>query len=259
MSQPPVAPATASPGPGHPGAGTARRVLVVDDEQALATLVASYLERDGFEVAVAFDGVSAVEVARLLDPDVVVLDLGLPGQDGLEVCRQLRTFSDCYVVMLTARADEVDMLIGLAVGADDYLTKPFSPRELTARIHTLLRRPRGRAGPSAATATGAADIPGRRVFGDLVIDPQAREITLAGRPITVTRTEFDLVDALSERPRMVFSRRQLIDRVWGETWVGDEHLVDIHLGHVRRKLGEDPAGPRYVLTVRGVGYRMGTG
>jgi DNA-binding response OmpR family regulator len=240
------------------GAGRLR-ALVVDDEPSLVRVVTGYLERDGFDVEAAGDGETGLALARRHEPDVVVLDLGLPGMDGVEACRQLRTFSDCYVVMLTARADEVDMLIGLAVGADDYLTKPFSPRELTARIRTLLRRPRSRPGVSAAAAPGAADVPGRRVFGDLVIDPQAREITLAGRPITVTRTEFDLLDALSERPRMVFTRRQLIDRVWGQAWVGDEHLVDIHLGHVRRKLRDDPAEPRYVLTVRGVGYRMGTG
>jgi DNA-binding response OmpR family regulator len=247
------------------------RALVVDDEPSLVRVVAGYLAREGFVVTDAPDGESALALARAHEPDVVVLDLGLPGMDGVEVCRRLRTFSDCYVVMLTARADEVDMLIGLAVGADDYLTKPFSPRELTARIRTLLRRPRARAVPAvgAVGAVGAAGVVGvvgavpvpdvRRTFGDLVIDPQAREVTLAGRPVTVTRTEFDLLDALSERPRMVLSRRQLIERVWGQGWVGDEHVVDVHLGHLRRKLDDDPTGPRYVLTVRGVGYRMGPG
>lgn len=210
-------------------------------------------------MAVAGDGESGLVLARQQEPDVVVLDLGLPGMDGIEACRQLRTFSDCYVMMLTARADEVDMLIGLAVGADDYLTKPFSPRELTARVRTLLRRPRGpRVGVSASP--GATEqAPSLRVFGQLVIDPLAREVRLAGHLVSLTRTEFDLLDTLSERPRMVFSRRLLLERVWGGDWVGDGHLVDIHLGHVRRKLGDDPAAARYLLTVRGVGYRMGTG
>jgi DNA-binding response OmpR family regulator len=234
------------------------RALVVDDEPSLVRVVVGYLEREGFEVTAAADGESALALAHTREPDLVILDLGLPGIDGVEVCRQLRTFSDCYVVMLTARADEVDMLIGLAVGADDYLTKPFSPRELTARVRTLLRRPRARAAAGQA-GDGAEEGPARRAFGDLAVDPQAREVTVAGRPVTLTRTEFDLLDALSERPRMVFSRRQLIDRVWGQDWIGDEHVVDVHLGHVRRKLDDDPADPRYVLTVRGVGYRMGAG
>jgi DNA-binding response OmpR family regulator len=232
---------------------------VVDDEPSLVRVVSGYLEREGFAVSTAGDGETALVLARQHDPDVVVLDLGLPGMDGVEACRQLRTFTDCYVVMLTARDDEVDMLIGLAVGADDYLTKPFSPRELTARIRTLLRRPRARRDDRAPAAGADRETGLRRVFGELAIDPEAREVTRADRPVVLTRTEFDLLDALSERPRMVFTRRQLLDRVWGEGWVGDEHIVDIHLGHVRRKLDDDPAAPRYVLTVRGVGYRMGAG
>jgi len=237
----------------------------VVDEPDLVRVVVGYLEREGFQVRSAADGEVALELVRAVEPDVVVLDLGLPGIDGVETCRRLRTFSDCYVVMLTARADEVDMLIGLAVGADDYLTKPFSPRELTARIRTLLRRPRRRATAeptdelTAPTAHSPETDPGVRVCGDLRVDPQAREVSVRGVPMVLTRTEFDLLEALSSRPRAVFTRRQLIVRVWGEGWVGDEHLVDIHLGHVRRKLGDDPAASRYVVTVRGVGYRMGTG
>ena len=234
------------------------RALVVDDEPSLVRVVSGYLEREGFVVRAAGDGESALELAREVEPDVVVLDLGLPGIDGVETCRRLRTFTDCYVVMLTARADEVDMLIGLAVGADDYLTKPFSPRELTARIRTLLRRPRGRqASDVLPPATGWAPSP--RVVGDLAIDPEAREVSVAGHPVVLTRTEFDLLAVLSSRPRTVFSRRQLIEQVWGADWIGDEHLVDIHLGHVRRKLGDDPGASRFVVTVRGVGYRMGSG
>jgi DNA-binding response OmpR family regulator len=243
------------------GGARGLRALVVDDEPSLVSVVAGYLQREGFTVEATGDGESALVVARQQEPDVIVLDLGLPGIDGVETCRRLRTFTDCYVVMLTARADEVDMLIGLAVGADDYLTKPFSPRELMARIRTLLRRPRAHAavaaGVSAPTSTPVGEP--RRVFTDLVIDPSAREVAVAGVPIVLTRTEFDLLEVLSAHPRMVFTRRQLMDHVWGTDWVGDEHLVDIHLGHVRRKLGDDATSPRYVLTVRGVGYRMGMG
>ena len=229
----------------------AGRVLVVDDEQALARLVGEYLTRDGFDVAIVADGLAAVDTARASQPDVVVLDLGLPGLDGIEVCRQLRTFSDCYVIMLTARADEIDKLIGLSVGADDYLTKPFSPRELVARVHAMLRRPR-------ATAPAVTDVEELR-FGSLSVDIGAREVRSDGSLVDLTRTEFDVLATLAARPRLVFTRRQLIDAIWGETWVGDEHLVDVHIGHLRRKLGDDPDAGRFVRTVRGVGYRMGEG
>lgn len=233
------------------GPGAGRRVLVVDDERPLAEVVSGYLERDGFEVTQAYDGQDAVDLARSVDPDVVVLDLGLPRLDGIEVCRLLRTFSDCYVVMVTARSEEVDTLIGLSVGADDYLTKPFSPRELVARIHVMLRRPR-------AHRPGPAQEP-TRTFGPLVVDPAGREVFLDGQPVPLTRTEFDVLEALSARPGLAFSRRQLIESVWGQGWVGDEHLVDVHVGHLRRKLGDDAALARFVRTVRGVGYRMGDG
>jgi DNA-binding response OmpR family regulator len=233
-------------------AGTAGRVLVVDDEQPLARLVGEYLTRDGFAVNLAFDGSDAVRAAREQTPDVVVLDLGLPGLDGVEVCRQLRTFTDCYVLMLTARSDEVDKLIGLSVGADDYMTKPFSPRELVARVHVLLRRPR-----QPATATVAPDE--RLHFGSLGLDVAAREVSVGGDLVELTRTEFDVLAALAARPRVVFTRRQLIDAVWGDEWFGDEHLVDVHIGHLRRKLGDDAEAARFVRTVRGVGYRMGDG
>jgi DNA-binding response OmpR family regulator len=231
----------------------AHRALVVDDEQALARMVGSYLERDGFEVTLAFDGQRAINDARQVDPDVVVLDLGLPGMDGIEVCRVLRTFSDCYVVMLTARSEEVDKLIGLSVGADDYVTKPFSPRELTARVRAMLRRPRRSA---VGTRTGEES---PRVFGSLTIDVAGREVFRDGEPVRLTRTEFDVLAALSARPKLAFSRRQLIESVWGADWFGDEHLVDVHIGHLRSKLGDDPVAPRFVRTVRGVGYRMGDG
>jgi DNA-binding response OmpR family regulator len=228
------------------------RALVVEDEVAMAAVVASYLEREGFEVHISHDGVDAVQQARGVDPDIVVLDLGLPGQNGIEVCRQLRTFSDAYVVMLTARNEEIDKLVGLSVGADDYLTKPFSPRELVARLRAMLRRPR-------PLGTAAPDHARIRAFGPLAIDPVGRDVWLDDEPIALTRTEFDILATLSDHPQMAFSRRQLIDAVWGQTWVGDEHLVDVHIGHLRRKLRDDAASSRFIRTVRGVGYRMGLG
>ncbi len=241
---------TQEPADGAGGRGTARpRALVVDDEPPLVRLVTRYLERDGFEVASAADGERAVELARDHRPDVIVLDLMLPGINGIKACRRIRLFSDAYIIMLTARAKEINKLLGLSIGADDYLTKPFSPRELVARIRAMLRRPRA-AAPDA--------VPPRR-FGDLVIDPAAREVHRGGQPIELTRLEFDLLDALSEHPRVVHGRRQLLARVWGQDWFGDDHLVDVHVANLRRKLGDDPRRPRYVRTVRGVGYRMGPG
>ncbi len=230
------------------------RALVVDDEVALAEVVASYLEREQFEALVIGDGSQAVAAAREFDPDVVILDLGLPGIDGLEVCRQLRTFSDAYVVMLTARDTEMDTIVGLTVGADDYVTKPFSPRELVARIKAMLRRPRMRDGAGAP-----AQVTPGRTFGPLRIDVDGREVFLDEEPIVLTRTEFDILAALSARPGVVFSRRNLLEAIRGERWIGDEHLIDVHIGHLRRKLGDDAAAPRYLMTVRGVGYRMGPG
>lgn len=229
-------------------AGAARlRALVVDDELPLVQVVSRYLEREGFDVLSAGDGEAAVRLARETQPDVIVLDLMMPGVDGVEACRRIRTFSDTYIVMLTARDEEVDKLVGLSIGADDYITKPFSPRELIARIRAMLRRPR---------ITPAGDQPVRR-FGDLEVDPAAREARVGGRLVELTRTEFDLLDVLSAEPRVAFSRHRLLERVWGGAWYGDEHVVDVHVAHLRRKLGDDAQQPRYVRTVRGVGYRMG--
>lgn len=247
------------PDPTH-AAATAPRALVVDDEPSLVRVVVGYLEADGFEVGSVADGPTALDIARKTAPDVIVLDLGLPGMDGVEVCRTLRTFTDAYIVMLTARADEVDMLVGLAVGADDYITKPFSPRELMARIRTLMRRPRQSAARHGDDQDAGTADEAPRKFGALVIDVLAREVTLDGRPVELTRTEFDLLDTLSERPRVAFSRSLLLERVWdGGEWAGDEHLVDVHIGRLRRKLGDDAREARYVRTIRGVGYRMGQG
>ena len=242
--------ANSSPIPADP----VYRALVVDDEAPLAEVIASYLEREHFEVTLCHNGNDALARAREVDPDVVVLDLGLPGIDGVELCRQLRTFSDAYVVMLTARDTEVDTIVGLSVGADDYVTKPFSPRELVARVRALLRRPRSAPVPANPPA---AELEPPRTCGPLSIDTGSRQVFLDGNPIGLTRTEFDILAALSSRPGLVWSRRQLIEEVWGEPWVGNDHLVDVHIGHLRRKLGDDPSDPRFVFTVRGVGYRMG--
>jgi DNA-binding response OmpR family regulator len=230
---------------GRPPAGL--RALVVDDEPPLVKVVCTYLEREGFEVASADDGEQAVALARELDPDVIVLDLMLPGIDGIEACRQIRAFSDAYIVMLTARVEEIDRIVGLSTGADDYVTKPFSPGELMARVRAMLRRPR------ASRAGGV------RRFGDLEIDPAAREVRRRGELVELTKLEFDLLDVLSGEPRVAFSRERLLERVWGREWFGDDHVIDVHIGNLRGKLGDDPRAPRYVRTIRGVGYRMGDG
>ena len=229
---------------------TATRVLVVDDETPIVELIRGYLAAEGMEVAVAQDGPSAVEAVRERRPDVVVLDVMLPGFDGFEVLRRVRTFSDAYVIMLTARAEEIDRIVGLSVGADDYLVKPFSPRELVARIKALLRRPRADRGRDEA---------GRLELGELVIDRPMRIVTLRGQPVTLTTIEFDLLSTLAEDAGIVFSRQRLLDRVWGMDYVGDEHVVDVHLGNLRRKLGEDAGHPTFIETVRGAGYRFRAG
>jgi DNA-binding response OmpR family regulator len=221
------------------------RVLVVEDSAVFQAIIREALEREGFSVALAADGHEGLHLARELEPPVVILDLNLPGLDGLEVCRRLRQFSDAYVVMLTGRDDEVDKLVGLSAGADDYVVKPFSGRELVARVRAMLRRPRS-GGPSDAL----------RRIGDLEIDTLARDVRAGGRAVNLTRIEFDLLDALSGQPRVVFTRDQLLERVWGPTWFGDDHVVDVHLSKLRQKLGDDPQSPRYIRTVRGIGYRF---
>ena len=247
-----------SPRPAESGSpprrGEPLHALVVDDEDAIRRVVAAYLAKEGFAVLEAADGATALELARAEHPDVIVLDLMLPDLDGIEVCRQLRTFTDTYVVMLTARTDEVDTLIGLSVGADDYLTKPFSPRVLVARIRTVLRRPRqADADATDEDAREAIEI------GDLRIDAASREVWVAGERVALTRTEFDILEHLASRPRHVHTRGQLIESVWGQAYVGDDRLADVHISHLRAKLGDDASAPRYVVTVRGVGFKMGGG
>lgn len=215
-------------------------VLVVDDEEPIRELVGSYLGRERFGVLAAGDGVTAVELVRHARPDVVILDLNLPGLDGVEVCRQLRTFSDAYIIMLTARGEEVDRVVGLSIGADDYLVKPFSPRELVARVHALLRRPRsGR----AATPAG------------LELDLERYRVTVDQRPVALTPIEFGLLAAMASRPGVVRTRTDLLDEIWGPGF-DDDHLLDVHVGKLRRKLGDDAAAPRFVETVRGIGFRL---
>ena len=235
---------------GHPTATV--RVLVVDDEVPLAGVVASYLVREGYAVELAHDGPTAVAAARAQDPDLIVLDVMLPGFDGIEVCRQVRTFTDTYIIMLTARDEEIDKVVALSTGADDYLVKPFSPRELIARVKAMLRRPRTRAAPGPGVAGAEPAL----TFADLILDPAARVVLQGGVPVDLTRTEFDLLKVLLGAPRAVLSRRQLTDEVWGSDWFGDDQIVDVHIGHLRGKLSDDAANPRYVRTVRGVGYGM---
>ncbi|HMM40395.1 MAG TPA: response regulator transcription factor [Thermomicrobiales bacterium] len=222
-------------------------VLVVDDERGIVELVGRYLRHEGFQVHEAGDGIAAVDLAREVAPDVIVLDIMLPGLDGLEVTRRVRAFSDAYILMLSARTEEVDRIIGLTAGADDYLVKPFSPRELVARVRAMLRRPR----------TGAASPVENEVVSanGLEIDTAAHEARVGGEPVELTPLEFELLATLASRPGMVFSRAQLIERVWGEFY-GDERVVDVHVSNLRRKIEPNPAEPRYVETVRGVGYRL---
>ncbi len=226
------------------------RVLVVDDAEEVSDLLVAVLGAAGFEVRVDVDGEAALVTAASWQPDVLVLDLGLPGLDGVEVCRRLRTFSSAYVLMLTGRSDELDRVVGLTVGADDYVTKPFSPREVQARVEALLRRPR-----TPVTADAA---PSGRRFGPLQVDVEAREVRVDGVEVELTRTEFALVDALTEQPRRVLTREQLRDRVWGGGWFGDDHAVDVHVSNLRKKLTAAGAGT-VVATVRGVGYRLAPG
>ena len=223
---------------------------MVDDEASVRQLVNSYLKREGYQVLEAADGVTALKLARTEHPDLVVLDLMIPGMDGLEVCRILRSESDIFVIMLTARTEETDKLLGLGLGADDYLIKPFSPRELVARVKAILRR-----GQSTAAAPGRAVL---RV-GDIEIDPGRYVATVAGRKLELTAREFEILSQLAARPGMVFTREKLLEQVWGYNFFGDPRVVDVHVAKLRKKVEKDPAQPQYIKTVRGVGYKLETG
>jgi two-component system alkaline phosphatase synthesis response regulator PhoP len=218
------------------------KILVVDDEPSVLKLVEAYLRPEGYEVFTAKDGLAGLKMARSLKPDLLVLDLMLPEIDGFEVLATLRRESNVYVILLTAKAEETDKLVGLSVGADDYLTKPFSPRELVARIKAAFRRMQ----PGVLPAGGLV------VFTHLHIDPGSRQVWVDDRSIELTAMEFDLLRALAEQRGQVLSREQLLESVWGHDYYGDLRVVDVHLGHLRRKLGDRD----FIQTVRGVGYRF---
>jgi DNA-binding response OmpR family regulator len=237
----------------------AATILIVDDEQPIVDLVASYLGAEGFTCHRAFDGPGALSLARAIRPDLVILDVMLPGLDGVEVCRRLHQETAVYVLMLTARTDEVDKLIGLSVGADDYLTKPFSPRELVARVKAILRRSRTPLDKVAGSQAESKPLRPALQFGALSIDPDRREVQRHGSQIELTPREFDLLYAMASHPGRVFTREELLKRVWGPDFAGIDRVVDVHVGTLRRKLEEDPAEAQYVQTVRGVGYKFAGG
>lgn len=218
-------------------------VLVVDDSPQCRDHHIDALRGDGYRMHTADSGHEALMLLAEADPDVVLLDAGISGIDGLEVCRRIRAVSDVYIIMMSERATELDKVVGLAVGADDYLPKPVSPAELVARIGAMLRRPR------QTVQAGSM-----RRFGALTIDPAAREVCFDGRDVGLTRIEFEILSALSERPGVVFSRPDLIEQVWGPNWVGDDHLVDVHIANLRKKIDRDDL--RHIKTIRGIGYRM---
>jgi DNA-binding response OmpR family regulator len=223
-----------------------KTILVVDDEPKIVALARDYLEHAGFAVLTAVDGASALETVRRRHPDLVVLDLGLPRLDGLDVTREIRKTSSLPIVMLTARDDEIDKLLGLELGADDYLTKPFSPRELVARVKAVLRRTEGSAAPAETLRSG-----------DLVIDVARHRVEIDGHAVDeLTATEFDLLVALARQPGRILTRSQLLDAIHGIAYEAYERAIDSHVKNLRRKLEPEPARPRYVLTVHGVGYRL---
>ncbi len=222
----------------------AAKILVIDDEPSVLSLVTAYLKAEGYEYSTAVDGPSGLKIARTFKPDLIVLDVMLPGMDGIELLTQLRRESDVYVILLTARSDETDKIVGLSVGADDYLTKPFSPRELVARIKAALRRIQaGKQGQEVGTIMA---------FTHIRIDPAARRVWVDETAIDLTAVEFDLLLALAQHQGMVLSREQLLEKAWGYDYFGDTRVVDVHVGHLRQKLGDE----RFIETIRGVGYRF---
>jgi DNA-binding response OmpR family regulator len=225
-----------------------QRILVVDDEPRILEVVQKYLVREGFQVATARDGEAALSTFGQNNPDLVVLDLMLPKVDGLEVFRRLRTKSTVPVIMLTAKGEETDRIVGLELGADDYITKPFSPRELVARVKAVLRR------ATAATLAGVGERP--IAHGELRVDPRARSVEVQDKPIELTSKEFDLLWFLAVHPGQVFTRTQLLDHVWGYEFYGDASTVTVHVRRLREKIEPDPAEPRYIITVWGVGYKF---
>ena len=223
---------------------TAKRVLVVDDDVKTVELLKLYLNRDGYKILTAYDGIEALRLARESHPDLIVLDLMLPGIDGLEVCRTIREESDVPIIMLTARTTDQDKLTGLSLGADDYVTKPFSPRELAARVRAVLRRFPGERGPDKIN------------HGELTVDFIRHEAYLAAEPLNLTTVEFKLLGVLAKEPGRVFSRAQLIEKALGYGFDGFDRTIDVHILNLRRKLEPDPKRPRYIKTVYGAGYKL---
>ncbi|MGY2082902.1 response regulator [Blastococcus sp. SYSU DS0539] len=228
-------------------------VLVVEDTQEIRELVTTVLERAGFTVRAVGTGGEALEEVRRNPPDLIVLDLGLPDVDGTEVCRRIRAETPCYVLMLTARAEEVDLLIGLAVGADGYMAKPFSPRELTARVQAMLRFPRTAPSAAAEPTPGPGAV---RRLAELEVDEDSREVRVDGAVVDLTRTEFELLSALASRPGRVLQRETLLREVWQTDWEGNLRLVEAHMSNLRRKLVAAGLRSPEIRTVRGVGYRL---
>ena len=220
------------------------KILVIDDEPSITKLVSAYLKPEGYEVFIASDGNSGLKSSRAFKPDLVILDVMLPGMDGIELLSRLHRESDVYVIMLTARTEETDKIVGLSVGADDYVTKPFSPRELVARVKAALRR--------IETGTGSSGERSVLSFKHIHIDVGARKVSVDENPVELTTVEFDLLKTLAENRGRVLSREQLLEKVWGGEYFGEMRVVDVHLGHVRQKLRRDDL----IATVRGVGYRF---
>ncbi len=219
------------------------KILVIDDEPSIVKLVQAYLKPEGYDVFTAQDGPSGLKAARAFQPDLIILDVMLPGMDGIELLTHLRRESDVYVILLTARTEETDKIVGLTVGADDYVTKPFSPRELVARVKAALRR-------LTALKTGSADAK-TLAFRHLRIEVGARRVYVDEQPVELTALEFDILRVLAENRGRVLTRQQILEKVWGGDYFGETRVVDVHLGHIRRKIGE-----RFIVTVRGVGYRF---
>lgn len=220
------------------------KILVVDDEPKIVQLLHAYLARAGYQVITATDGLTAIDKFHREHPNLVILDILLPGLDGLEICQIIREEGDTPIIMLTARVEEDDRILGLELGADDYVTKPFSPREVVARVKAVLRRAHGE----------ATDTP--LEVGQLRLDSARREVTLNGQPVSLTATEFDLLHTLMRQPGRPFSRLQLLEQVQGYAYDGYERTIDTHIKNLRQKLGDSPRQPHYILTVRGVGYKM---
>ena len=229
-----------------------KTILVVDDDPTIRDVLERYLQREGFAVLTAADGQAALQKASSEKPDLVVLDLMLPHVDGWEICRCLRAESTVPVLMLTARGEEYERILGLGLGADDYVTKPFSPAEVVARIQAIFRRIEMARSPAPLSAETIH-------IGEIVIAPSVRQVTVKGQPVTLTAKEFDLLHYLASHPRQVFSREQLLDQVWGYTYAGETSTVTVHVRHLREKIETDPASPRLIETVWGVGYRFNAG